>query len=91
MSSNTNTTSSNIEAQDSDYWQGAVFTLMGYASGLYAQGQIDMPEWLYGLAEKIARTHVDEAHAQRIREIATQERAKYEEADRRSVRNKSNI
>lgn len=60
-------------------WQSAVFTLMGHAAGLYAEGKHDMPAWCYELAEKIARTHLDEAHAQRVREVAVQQRAKYGE------------
>ena len=64
-------------ADDYHEWQSAVFTLMGHASGLYAEGKHDMPAWCYGLAEKIARAHVDDAHAMRVREVATKEAAKY--------------
>jgi hypothetical protein len=52
---------------------------MGHAAGLYAEGRHDMPAWCYELAEKIARTHVDEAHAQRVRQVAVQQRAMYGE------------
>jgi hypothetical protein len=64
-------------AQDYHDWQSIVFTLMGFASGLYAEGLQDMPGWLYGLAERIAREHVDESHAARAREVGVQMRAKY--------------
>ena len=67
------------EATSRDEWQSAVFTLMGHAAGLYAEGKHDMPAWFFELAEKIARTHVDEAHAQRVRLVAVQQRAMYGE------------
>jgi hypothetical protein len=54
---------------DADEWQNDVFTLIGHASILREQGQIDMPAYLFRLAEKIAREHVDEAHAQKAREL----------------------
>ena len=59
------------------YWLDVVYTLMGHAAGLYAQGQHDMPRWFYELAEKIARTHVDDVHADRVREVASRQRAMY--------------
>jgi hypothetical protein len=68
-------------ADDYHEWQNAVFTLMGYASGLYAEGLHDMPAWFYALAEKIARKHVDEAQAKRVREVATRESAKYAQVE----------
>lgn len=67
------------EAQGRDEWQSAVFTLMGHAAGLYAEGKHDMPAWCYELAEKIARAHLDEASAQRVRQVAVQQRAMYGE------------
>jgi hypothetical protein len=67
------------EASERDQWQTAVFTLMGHAAGLYAEGKHDMPAWCYELAETIARTHLDEAHAQRVRQVAVQQRAMYGE------------
>jgi hypothetical protein len=67
------------EAISRDEWQSAVFTLMGHAAGLYAEGKHDMPAWCYELAEKIARTHLDEAHAKRVQQVAAQQRAEYGE------------
>jgi hypothetical protein len=66
-----------LTAEARDEWQSVVFTLMGHAACLYASGQHDMPRWFYELAEKIAREHVDEAHAVRAREVGVQQRAKY--------------
>lgn len=65
------------EARKYHEWQTVVFTLMGHAASLYASGQHDMPRWFYDLAEKIAREHLDEAHAVRAREVGVQQRAKY--------------
>jgi hypothetical protein len=62
-----------------DEWQSAVFTLMGHAASLYMEGKHDMPAWCYALAEKIARAHLDETQAQRVRLVAVQQRAKYGE------------
>ena len=67
------------EASERDEWQSAVFVLMGHAAGLYADGKHDMPAWCYELAEKIARTHLDEAHALRVRQVAVQQRVMYGE------------
>ncbi len=58
-----------------DEWQSVVFTLMGHASGLYASGQHDMPSWFYELAEKIARAHLDDEHAARVRAVGVQQKA----------------
>ena len=68
-----------LGAKERDEWQSAVFTLMGHASELYAEGKHDMPAWCYELAEKIARAHVDEAQAQRVRQVAAQQRALFGE------------
>lgn len=67
-------------------WEGAVFTLMGHAAGLYANGQNDMPNWIYELAEKIARQHADEALAARVREVGIQQRAELAAALRGEVK-----
>ena len=64
-----------VPLTNQDEWQSAVFTLMGHAAGLYAEGKQDMPAWFYELAEKIARTHLDEAAAQRVRQVAEKVRA----------------
>ena len=73
------TSGSPVESQERDEWQSAVFTLMGHATSLYLEGKHDMPAWCYELAEKIARTHLDEATAQRVRQLAVQQRTMYGE------------
>ena len=60
-----------------DEWQRHVFTLMGHAALLYVSGQREMPAYLYELAEKIAKTHVDQHAAERVRQVAAQQRAHY--------------
>ena len=67
------------DKQNADEWQSAVFTLMGHAAGLYAEGKHDMPAWCYGLAEKIARAHLDDAHGDRVQQVAAQQRAMHGE------------
>lgn len=52
-----------------EYWESAVFTLIGHAEVLAGEGNQDMPRWFYRLAETIARAHVDEATAQRVQEM----------------------
>lgn len=63
------------EGNERDEWETVVFTLMGHAASLYFLGQSDMPNWFYELAEKLARRHVDEALADRVREVGVQQRA----------------
>ncbi|WP_020163755.1 hypothetical protein [Methyloversatilis discipulorum] len=63
------------EGNERDQWEAVVFTLMGHAASLYFLGQSDMPNWFYELAEKLARRHVDEALAARVREVGIQQRA----------------
>lgn len=63
------------EGNERDEWEDVVFTLMGHAASLYFSGQSDMPNWFYELAEEIARRHVDEALAARVREVGIQQRA----------------
>lgn len=63
------------EGNERDEWEAVVFTLMGHAASLYFLGQSDMPNWFYELAEKLARRHVDEALAARVREVGIQQRA----------------
>lgn len=63
------------EGTERDEWEAVIFTLMGHAAGLYFCGQSDMPNWFYELAEKLARRHVDEALAARVREVGVQQRA----------------
>lgn len=58
-------------------WQTAVHVLMGHAAYLYALGQQDMPAWFYGLAEKLAKEHLDDASVQRVREVARQMQEKH--------------
>lgn len=58
-------------------WKSSVRVLMGHAAQLYVTGQRDMPAWLYRLAEKLARDHVDELLAAQVHEVAEQMRKKY--------------
>lgn len=67
------------QAEDRAYWTNAVFTLIGHAAALQGDGARDMPAWLYELAERIAREHIDEAHAKRVRDVAVLESGKSKE------------
>lgn len=54
---------------NADEWQSAMFTLHGYAQGLLMDDQQDMPLYFMKLAELIAKTHVDDAHAERMAQL----------------------
>lgn len=54
---------------NADEWQSAMFTLHGYAQGLLMDEQQDMPLYFMKLAELIAKTHVDDAHAERMAQL----------------------
>lgn len=58
-----------VQPTDRDRWANDVLTLIGYAEFMRMDGKTEMPAYLLELAERIARAHVDEAHARRCTEL----------------------